>query len=131
VDNNESCGEPDGYLPCRAFASTLAAAGGLAADAPTVAHWGYQLYGGRVLPPDLVGEMTKGDGPYGLGTELFANALGIGTSYGHYGDNPDHTSLLVVVPAKQVSVAMMIADSRRDVGKMMQELTKALQPLLN
>ena len=62
VDDNESCSEPDGYLPCRAFASAFAAAGGLAADAPTVARWGYQLYGGRVLPPDLVGEMTKGDG---------------------------------------------------------------------
>jgi D-alanyl-D-alanine carboxypeptidase len=131
VDDNESCGEPDGYLPCRAFASAFAAGDGLAADAPTVARWGYQLYGGRVLPAELVSEMTKGDGPYGLGTELFADALDIGTSYGHFGDNPDHTSLLVVVPAQKVSVAMMVADGSRDVGKMMQELTKALQPLLD
>jgi D-alanyl-D-alanine carboxypeptidase len=131
VDHNQSCGEPDGYLPCRAFASALAAAGGLAADAPTVAHWGYQLYGGRVLPPDLVSEMTKGDGPYGLGTELFQNVLDIGAAFGHVGDSPDHTSVLVVVPAKKVSVALMVADGSRDIGTMVQNLTKALQPLLN
>lgn len=132
VDDNESCGEPDGYLPCRAWASAVAAAGGLAADAPTVAHWGYQLYGGRVLPPDLVSEMTtKGAGPYGLGTELYPNELDIGPACGHFGSNPDHTSALVVVPAKKISVAVMVADGNRDVGKVMRDLTKALQPLLN
>ncbi|WP_328521759.1 serine hydrolase domain-containing protein [Kribbella sp. NBC_00359] len=131
VDHNESCGEPDGYLPCRAFASAVAAAGGLAADAPTVARWGYQLYGARVLPADLVSEMTKGDGPNGLGTELFGNILDIGAAFGHGGNNPDHTSVMVVVPAKKVSVALMVADGSRNIGTMVQDLTKALQPLLN
>ena len=61
----------------------------------------------------------------------FSNQLEIGPAYGHGGDNPDHTSLLVVVPAKKVSAAVILADGSRDVGKTMQELTKALQPLLN
>ncbi|MFG1623201.1 serine hydrolase domain-containing protein [Kribbella sp. NPDC049227] len=131
VDHNDSCGEPDGYLPCRAWASAVAASGGLAADAPTVARWGYQLYGGRVLPPDLVSQMTtKGNAPYGLGTMLFTLQFGLGTAYGHFGDMPDHTSLLVVVPAKKVSVALLVADGGRHLDSAITGLTTALQPLL-
>src|SRR5207248_1287024 len=45
---------PDAYLPCRSVASLgNDSASGLAADASTVATWGYQLYGGRVLPAGL------------------------------------------------------------------------------
>ncbi|RZU12005.1 D-alanyl-D-alanine carboxypeptidase [Kribbella rubisoli] len=131
VDDNESCGPPDGYLPCRAFASAAAAYGGLAADAPTVARWGYQLYGGRVLPPDLVGVMTKGDGEYGLGTMRFTQQFGIGDAYGHRGDMPDHTSLLIVIPAKRISIALILADGGRNVDRTMRELTRAVQPLLS
>ena len=131
VDVNDLCGEAiDGYLPCRAFASLVSADGGLAADAPTVARWGYQLYGGRVLPPDLVNEMIKGDGEYGLGTMRFSEQFGIGTAYGHGGDSPDHTSLLIVIPAKKVSISVLLADGNRNVDHAMGELTKALQPLL-
>ena len=130
IDDNESCGDPDGYQPCRAFASAVAAASGLAADAPTVARWGYQLYGARVLPADMVSEMTKGDGEYGLGTMRFPDELPIGPAYGHFGNNPDHISLLVVIPAKKVAAAMIFADGGRDVGKAMIQLTNALQPLL-
>ena len=133
VDDNESCGAPDGYLPCRAWASALASAAGLAADAPTIALWGYQLYGARVLPADLVSEMTtkSGAAPYGLGTDVFPDDLGIGPTYGHLsGQNPDHTSALVVVPSKKVAVAMTFADGSRDIGKAMILLTNALEPLL-
>jgi D-alanyl-D-alanine carboxypeptidase len=130
IDDNESCGDPDGYQPCRAFASAMAAPAGLAADAPTVARWGYQLYGARVLPADLVSQMTDGEGEYGLGTMRFPNDLVIGPAYGHFGDNPDHISVLIVIPAKKVAAAMIFADGGRDIGKSMLDLTKALQPLL-
>ncbi|MFC6156593.1 serine hydrolase domain-containing protein [Kribbella jiaozuonensis] len=129
-DDNDSCGEPDGYVPCRAFASATAPYGGLAADAPTVARWGYQLYGGRVLPPGPTGELTKGT-DYGLGTMLMARQFGLGTAYGHVGDGPDHSSLLVVIPEKRVSVALILADGGRNIGVPMAELTKALEPLLS
>ncbi len=132
VDVSDTCARVnDGYLPCRAFASLAAASAGLAADAPTVARWGYQLYGGRVLPPDLVAEMTKGEGEYGLGTELFREDIGIGTSYGHFGDISDHTSVLVVIPEKKVSAAVLFADGGRDIGRATIELAKTLQPFLN
>ncbi|WP_427894509.1 serine hydrolase domain-containing protein [Kribbella sp. GL6] len=130
VDDDPACGAPDGYLPCRAFASLAAAPGGLAADAPTVARWGYQLYGGRVIPPDLVSQMTDGEFEYGLGTMLFTDQFGLGDAYGHRGDMPDHTSLLVVVPAKRVSIALILADGGRSIDRRMAELAKAVEPLL-
>jgi D-alanyl-D-alanine carboxypeptidase len=129
-DGNEPCGVPDGYVPCRALASATAAFGGLAADAPTVARWGYQLYGGRVLPADLVRQMTDGDGEYGLGTMRFTMSFGIGDSYGHGGDIPGYTSLLVVIPSKRVSIAVVLADGGRRAGRPMSDLTEALAPLL-
>ena len=43
---------PDGqFLPNRAHASVAGAAGGIAADAATVARWGYRLYGGQTPDP--------------------------------------------------------------------------------
>jgi D-alanyl-D-alanine carboxypeptidase len=125
-DANAACGKPDGYLPCRAIASLSAANAGLAADAPTIARWGYELYGGRVLPADLVGEMTEGDGEYGLGTMLFSEQFGLGTAYGHSGEMADHSSLLIVIPAKRLSIAVILADGNRQVNTVMGELTRAL-----
>ncbi|MEU8223151.1 serine hydrolase domain-containing protein [Kribbella sp. NPDC048915] len=129
-DDNESCGAPDGYLPCRGVASAAAAFAGLAADAPTVARWGYQLYGGRVVPGDLVRQMTAGDGEYGLGTMRFTRQFGSADAYGHGGDLPDHTSLLVVIPQQRVSIAVILADGGRNIYRSMSELARAVQPLL-
>ena len=84
-----------------------------------------------MLTVDVVSEMTKGDGVYGLGTIPFSEQFGIGTAYGHSGDSPDHTSLLIVIPAQKVSVSVLLADGNRNVDHAMGELTKALQPLLN
>ncbi|GAA1117315.1 serine hydrolase domain-containing protein [Kribbella jejuensis] len=131
VDNDQACGAPDGYLPCRAFASLAAAPGGLAADAPTVARWGYQLYGGRVIPADLVNQMTDGDGQYGLGTMLFTQQFGLGQAFGHRGDMPDHTSLLIVIPAKRLSIALLLANGGRSIDRRMTDLTNAVAPLLS
>ena len=131
VDNDQACGAPDGYLPCRAFASLAAAPGGLAADAPTVARWGYQLYGGRVISADLVNQMTDGDGPYGLGTMLFTQQFGLGQAIGHRGDMPDHTSLLIVIPAKRLSIALLLANGGRSIDRRMTDLTNAVAPLLS
>ncbi|TCM42730.1 serine hydrolase [Kribbella sp. VKM Ac-2568] len=42
---------PDGYLPCRALATAGGAAGGMAADAPTLARWGYRCTGRGCYQP--------------------------------------------------------------------------------
>lgn len=131
TDANPACGTPDGYLPCRSIASLSAANAGLAADAPTVARWGYELYGGRVLPTELVADMTSGDGEYGLGTMLFSQRFGTDPAYGHGGELPDHSSLLVVIPAKKLSVAVLLAEGNKHVETTMTQLITALQPLLS
>jgi D-alanyl-D-alanine carboxypeptidase len=98
----------DPYLPTRAWASSTTAAGGIAADAASVARWGYELYGGRLLPPDVVREMTKaGPGSYGLGTEIEPLPK-FGTDEGHTGLIPGYSSDLLVVPERQTAVCVLI-----------------------
>jgi D-alanyl-D-alanine carboxypeptidase len=74
-------GPADGYLPCRSVASATAGTmGGIAADAPTVARWGYQLYGARAVPSQTAQMMITAPTPeeifpliqYGLGTMIFS-----------------------------------------------------------
>ena len=58
------------YVANRSVASWFWAAGGIAGDAASIARWGYLLYGGRILPPELVATMhplDDGTG-YGFGT---------------------------------------------------------------
>jgi CubicO group peptidase (beta-lactamase class C family) len=130
-DRNPVCGKAvDGFLPCRAIASLSAANAGLAADAPTVARWGYQLYGDRVVPAELVDQMTTGDGLYGLGTTLYSQQFGLGPAFGHRGDMPDYTSLLVAIPEHRLAVSILLADGNKNVERVASDLIKAIQPLL-
>ncbi|MFF1816837.1 serine hydrolase domain-containing protein [Kribbella sp. NPDC058245] len=129
-DINPVCGPPDGYLPCRAIASLSAANAGLAADAPTIARWGAQLYFGHVLPPGLVAQMIAGDGRYGLGTMLFSRQFPPGLSYGHRGESSDHNSLLLVFPDRHLVVALLLAEGNKRVDDTMANFLTALQPLL-
>lgn len=126
-----SCGAAfDGYIPCRAIASLSAANAGLAADAPTVARWGYQLYGYRVVPADIVDQMTTGDGQYGLGTMLYSEQFGLGDAVGHRGDTPGYTSLMVAIPGHRLAVAVLVANGNKNVELIAQNLVTAIQPLL-
>ena len=57
-----------------AHVTVLGGAGAVAGDAESVARWGYELYGSRLLPAGSVAQMTDfsdGDG-YGLGTWDFS-----------------------------------------------------------
>jgi D-alanyl-D-alanine carboxypeptidase len=89
------------------------------------------LYGGRVLPPELVNQLTAGDGEYGLGTMLFSQQFGTDPAYGHRGDLPDHSSLLIVIPAKKLAVSLLLADGNKRVDTAMTQLVNALQPILS
>jgi hypothetical protein len=74
--------------------------------------------------------MTAGDGEYGLGTMLFSGIYGIGTAYGHRGEMPDYTSLLVVVPSRKVAISVILADGNKRPETVVTDLVTALQPLL-
>lgn len=123
-------GPPDGYLPCRSVASAGVANAGMAADAMTTALWGYQLYGGRVLPPAQVTEMMAGLGEYGLGTMRFSQQFGIGEAYGHTGQTPGYSTVLVVVPDHRVSVALLLTEGQRDLSTTLTTLLTAVQKAL-
>jgi D-alanyl-D-alanine carboxypeptidase len=105
------------------------AAGGMAADAASVARWGYQLYGGRVVQPAIVTAMTGGDSEYGLGTMRFSLSLGLGDAYGHIGMAPGYTSMLAVVPEKRLAAAIRLADGHRNANTVMSRLFQAIQEI--
>ena len=105
-----STGHP--YLPFRSWASATAAAQGVAGDATSVARWGYALYGGQVLTPASVAQLTDfGKDGYGLATVDFTNDQWFKWNidgYGIPGGVPGYRSALVVYPDHQVSIAILI-----------------------
>lgn len=111
---------PDGYLPDRAWAGAGADSfGGLAADAPTVATWGYQLYGARLLAPRSVTAMetprsVENISPgieYGLGTMAF-EGLSPDPTYGHIGQYPGYLSILAVDGPRHLSASLLVVDAK-------------------
>ncbi|HYN73068.1 MAG TPA: serine hydrolase domain-containing protein [Nakamurella sp.] len=101
---------PDGiFVPDRSLATAAGAAGGIAADAATLAGWGYRLYGGRILPSARTVELATEVAPdYGLGTEIFEQPWGPrGGVIGHGGRTSGYVTVLSVTPAEQLSVAVL------------------------
>ena len=96
------------YLPNRAVASGTWSAGGMASDAASLAAWGYQLYGGRVLEPASLQEMLPtAIGDYGLGTgstRLTEHGLMV---VGHLGDLPGVSSILAVQRDSELSIVVL------------------------
>jgi D-alanyl-D-alanine carboxypeptidase len=106
----------------------------MAADAPTLARWGYQLFGARLLPaetvhammtPESAGTVFPGVG-YGLGTMLFLS-LGTETTVGHSGRSPAYSSMLAVIPARHLSAAILIPDEERDTYALMDDLLAVMR----
>jgi D-alanyl-D-alanine carboxypeptidase len=99
-----------GYLPSLASASTGQGGAGMAADAPSLARWGYLLYGGRIIDSDLVATMTDGvpdaDTGYVFGT-MVAYWEGE-TIVGHLGDYIQYSSILLVWPSTRTAVAVLV-----------------------
>jgi D-alanyl-D-alanine carboxypeptidase len=103
-----------GLLPCRAMATAAGAAGGVAADAPSLAKWGWLLYGGGVLNPSSLAAMTAiGPEGYGLGTARYQVADTIG--FGHAGSIPGYGSLLIVIPRDRLALAVLVNGDRGDI----------------
>ncbi len=99
-----------GYLPSLASASTGQGGAGMAADAPSLARWGYLLYGGRIIDGTLVTTMTTkvtdtDQGGYGFGT-MVADVDGQ-TLVGHLGDYIQYSSVLLVWPSTRTAVAVL------------------------
>jgi D-alanyl-D-alanine carboxypeptidase len=96
------------YLPSRSLASLAWAAGGIAGTAADVARWGYLLYGGHVLDPDVVATMLpRADGSgYGYGTETLGS---VDVDYvGHRGDFAYYRSALAVTKDRPLAIAVLL-----------------------
>jgi CubicO group peptidase (beta-lactamase class C family) len=106
----EATGRP--YLPFRSLASATAAAQGVAGDAASAARWGYALYGGQVLSPESVAQLTDfDDDGHGLATVDFTDSQWFKWNidgYGIPGGVPGYRSALVVYPQKQLSIAILV-----------------------
>ncbi len=98
-----------GYLPSLAAASSGRGGAGMAADAPSLARWGYLLYGGRVIDPSLVGMMTDGDpaADHGYGFGTMTAEMDGSTVVGHVGDYMGYSSILLVWPETRTAVAVL------------------------
>ncbi|KAB7746234.1 serine hydrolase [Nostocoides sp. F2B08] len=101
------------YLPFRSAASAEAAAKGVAGDALSVARWGYELYGGHVLTPESVAQLTDFvdvEPRYGLATVDFSQPFfyrwGL-DGYGIWGGTVGYRSVLAIYPDNQLSVAIL------------------------
>ncbi len=118
------------YLPNRAWATAASSAGGMASDAPTLAAWGYRLYGGDVLPVDRVAEMTTPiAADYGLGTGVFTDNRGESTRrlVGHSGLIPGYSSQLIVDPERQISIAVLsVGNATQEIGEVVEDLLAVL-----
>jgi D-alanyl-D-alanine carboxypeptidase len=99
------------FLPNRALATAAGAAGGMAADAESVARWGYLLYGGLLLgPASLRAMLPTSTGGYGLGTgstRLTYHAL---MAVGHQGELPGYSTALGVQRDNALSIVVLAND---------------------
>jgi D-alanyl-D-alanine carboxypeptidase len=123
------------YLPTRALAGLAGAAGGMTADAGSVAQWGYLLFGARVLPAETVARMLPVLGTvesqYGLGVMGLTSNNSSDVEYvGHRGEIGAYESLLVKVRDEPVSIAVMLtAKQQKGIGDP-QEVVDALADIV-
>lgn len=107
-----------GFLPSRALSSVNGSAGAIAADAASVARWGYLLWGGQIIDASLVREMEANPGDeqlfgvkYGLGTMVADQ--GDGTPfYGHAGGSADwpYTTIVFAFSNPPQSIAVLVPE---------------------
>ena len=110
------------------------AGGGFVSSSPNLAEWAYQLYSGKLLPPDMQKEMLTGvpaktgrDHQYGLGVQIRPTAYGV--SWGHGGWFPGYLSETEYFPEKEVAIAVQIntddfAKTKMSTHRLVLELAK-------
>lgn len=105
-----------GYIPTRSLASVASTSGSIVSDAPSLARWGYLLYGGSVVSRDSLALMTRfatGAVPYGMGTHDLEWPFG-NIGIGHAGWWMGYRAVLLTRPDSGVTVAALINDERLD-----------------
>jgi D-alanyl-D-alanine carboxypeptidase len=116
-----SASEPDGPLE-PAWASIFWASGAMSSSAVDLARWGDALYGDGILADDTKREMLRipdDDDNYGLGVQRIELPRRVG--YGHTGLLNTYTTLLLHLPADNVTIAMLVNRTQVDLRGMLME----------
>ncbi len=110
-------GDQSGYRPTRSAATVAWSVGDIVASAPDIATWAIALYGGNVLAPGSLAEMTDwqanpGGGHYGLGVRVkeYRGRL----MYGHTGSIRGYTSVVWYVPSEDATFVVLTNRGRSD-----------------
>ena len=121
--------------PFTAITTATGAAGSLAMSARDLAHWARALYGGLVLPPELLALMIadaavtqtlKPAYPYGLGVQVFTIDGRI--TYGHSGRLVGARSIVRWFPDAGVAIAIVTNQSRYDMTPILRDLLAIVAP---
>jgi D-alanyl-D-alanine carboxypeptidase len=117
-----------GFLPSRAIASAVWTAGSMASDAPTLATWGYLLYGGHVLSDESLAAMvTMPDGAdYGLGC-VAMREQGL-DGVGHGGVLPGFSSVLYADEETGAVIAVLVNTDGYDPAALVSALMREIRP---
>jgi len=108
----------DGGALAPAWTTIFWASGAMAASAADLARWGDALYGGGIVSARSLTEMIAlNRDDYGLGLQRIE--VPGATGYGHTGLLNTYTSVLLHVPAQDVTIALLVNRSRVDLGAML------------
>jgi D-alanyl-D-alanine carboxypeptidase len=98
------------YLPNRKLASALGGAGCIAADAASLARWGYELFGGHVLSRgSLAAMLPEAGADYGYGVDHRSLLNSEANVAGHAGVVDGFRTQLWVDLEHQISVVVLMA----------------------
>jgi len=118
-----------GVLPRRSWVTMSSGAIGLAGDVPSLARWGSELLGGRLLEPSSLQEMQdvhQGGFWSGYGLGLAKWGVDDHDMWGHTGDGLGTHTELWYVPKERVTVAVAWNDDAIDSdGGIFQPLVRA------
>ncbi|HEX2765217.1 MAG TPA: serine hydrolase domain-containing protein [Candidatus Limnocylindria bacterium] len=101
-----------------AWSTMFRGSGAMVSTAPDVARWGEALYAGTVLrPTQRLAMLDVNRDDYGLGVQRIEIA-GV-TGYGHTGLLNTNTTLLIHVPSRDLTIAMLVNRARVDLDLML------------
>jgi D-alanyl-D-alanine carboxypeptidase len=117
LNHRADANDGSAFLPRRSFATMASTAGALAGDVPSLARWGSELLGGRVLEPASLKAMQDiHNGAFwaGYGLGLAKWYVGDHEMWGHSGDGIGTHSELWYLPKERVTVAVSWNDAAID-----------------
>ncbi|MEW5992699.1 MAG: serine hydrolase domain-containing protein, partial [Chloroflexota bacterium] len=121
--------------PFTSITTATGAAGSLAMSAADLARWARALYGGDVLPPELLDLMIQDAAatrtlapayPYGLGLQAFM--IDGRVTYGHSGRLVGARSVLRWFPVEGIGIAIVSNQSRFDTTPILVDLLRVVAP---